>query len=82
MKKLLLAAALALSAAPAYAEFGHDPNPYQKQIDDDKRTRAEEADKQYKLMIKRMPDKTPQKVDPWGGVRDADPAPAKAKKTN
>ena len=82
MKRFLLAAALTLSAAPAFAEFGHDTNPYQKEIDDEKRRTAEDADKQYKRTIKQMPDKAPQKADPWGGVRDADPTGAKAKKTH
>jgi len=81
MKRLLFAAALALSAAPAFAEIGGGPNPYQTEQTEQKRRDAEEADKQYKSMIKALPDK-PQKADPWGGVRDAEPAAVKAKKTH
>ena len=80
MKRLLLAACLTLAAAPAYAEIGGGENPYMKQQIEDKRRDAEEAEKSYKAMMKQLPDKAPQKADPWGGVRDAEPVAAKPKK--
>jgi hypothetical protein len=80
MRIVLIAVIVALSAAPALAEVGRGVNPYIKQEADEKAERAAQADKEYKAMIKNIPDQKQQNNDPWGDVRAADPASAKGKK--
>ena len=76
---LLIASAIVLLAGPAGAQgvtLGGggrempDPNAAEK------RQKAQELDEAYKSGLKSIPD-TKQKADPWGSVRNSEPAPGK-----
>jgi hypothetical protein len=78
MRAILLSiTALALLAAPAYAQVGgkrggggadHAADPSKPKVDE----------KAYKAALERIPD-AKEKYDPWGGVAPAPATPAKKK---
>lgn len=80
MKSIAAGAVMvALLAAPAFAQGGRkEENPFTKQEEARKQER-ETAEKDYNETMKRMRTggQATGKVDPWAGMRPADPVPEK-----
>ena len=74
MRALIAALAIALLAAPALAQHGHQRGggkPEQREQAAAQKRKAEEIDKAYRAGLDKIPDANV-KQDPWAGVRGAE----------
>jgi hypothetical protein len=69
MKTMLCAALLVVLAAPGYAQSFNMISPQSKMITQEEVDAEAARNKAYQSAIKKMPEQSTKKNDPWGNVR-------------
>jgi hypothetical protein len=75
MRRLLVAALLTVSAAPAFAQVSSTPGMgipmnQEKEVSPEVRAKRQATEEAYRSTMKSIPDAKPASTDPWGNMRD------------